>query len=790
MPNEYFSPNYSSDEVYRGQDMSICLTDELDNIDAAIAALQSNSGGSVGDNEYASLDHTHDEYALANHTHNEYAADYHVHNNYALAADVDELQALVGDTDVSVQIATAISSKADVDHIHTDYASETHTHSEYAKTGHTHDDYATSVHSHAEYAAESHSHSYNDLSNLPTALPANGGNADTIDGKHASDFALATDVTALQTKIGDTAVSAQISAAINAIDHPVDSVNGKTGAIVLTASDVGAMSADIVIPSIAGLATESYVDTKVANLIDSSPDTLNTLNELAAALGDDPNFATTVATQIGGKVDKIDGKYLSSNDYTNAEKTKLAGIETGANNTVVDSVLSSTSSNPVQNKVVSAAISNLNTLVGDTSVASQISTAIAGKVDAVSGKGLSTNDYTTSEKTKLSGIATGAEVNQNTFSNVVVGSTTIAADTKTDTLTIAAGSNITLTPDATNDKITIAAQDTTYSAATTSAAGLMSAADKTKLDGITAGANAYTLPTASSSTLGGVKTTSTVTSNSGYTACPIISGVPYYKDTDTTYNLGSFGVTATATELNYVDGVTSNIQTQLNGKAASSHGTHVTFTTTTPKVAGTAAVGSATTVSRSDHVHPAQTTVSGNAGSATKLATARTIRTNLASTSTASFDGSGNVTPGVTGTLPIANGGTGATTAAGIVSNLGISDYVVAQGTNGIWTYRKWNSGIAECWGNTTINYQIDCTTQRANAVYTDDTFKGSNVSLPSGLFTSVSFATANARTNGYTIAQVSNLTTTALSYRVWCPYSTLLASGSVIEFSVKGKWK
>ena len=94
----------------------------------------------------------------------------------------------------------------------------------------------------------------------------------------------------------------------------------------------------------------------------------------------------------------------------------------------------------------------------------------------------------------------------------------------------------------------------------------------------------YTLPTASSSTLGGVKTTSSVTSTSGLTACPIISGVPYYKDTNTTYSLSSFGITATAaelnkldgctatvTELNYVDGVTSNIQTQLNGKAPTSH---------------------------------------------------------------------------------------------------------------------------------------------------------------------------------------------------------------------------
>lgn len=54
--------------------------------------------------------------------------------------------------------------------------------------------------------------------------------------------------------------------------------------------------------------------------------------------------------------------------------------------------------------------------------------------------------------------------------------------------------------------------------------------EKNKLAGIDSGANKYTLPTASSTTLGGVKTTSSVTSNSGYTPCPIIAGVPYYKE--------------------------------------------------------------------------------------------------------------------------------------------------------------------------------------------------------------------------------------------------------------------
>lgn len=66
--------------------------------------------------------------------------------------------------------------------------------------------------------------------------------------------------------------------------------------------------------------------------------------------------------------------------------------------------------------------------------------------------------------------------------------------------------------------------------ATTSAKGLMSSTDKTKLDGIATGANKYVLPTANSTTLGGVKSGSTVTSTSGLTACPIIGGVPYYKE--------------------------------------------------------------------------------------------------------------------------------------------------------------------------------------------------------------------------------------------------------------------
>jgi len=119
------------------------------------------------------------------------------------------------------------------------------------------------------------------------------------------------------------------------------------------------------------------------------------------------------------------------------------------------------------------------------------------------------------DKGKLDGIAVGAEVNQNAFGNILVGSTTIAADTKTDTLTFVAGTNVTLTPDATNDKLTIAAKDTTYAAATQSVAGLMSAADKKKLDGVATGAevnqNAFSNILVGSTTIAADTKTDTLT---------------------------------------------------------------------------------------------------------------------------------------------------------------------------------------------------------------------------------------------------------------------------------------
>lgn len=67
----------------------------------------------------------------------------------------------------------------------------------------------------------------------------------------------------------------------------------------------------------------------------------------------------------------------------------------------------------------------------------------------------------------------------------------------------------------------------------------------------------------------------------------------------------------------------------------------------------------------------ANTDITSITGSAASLTTARTIQTNLGSASAASFNGTANITPGVTGTLPVANGGTGSTTAAAARTSLG-----------------------------------------------------------------------------------------------------------------------
>ena len=71
---------------------------------------------------------------------------------------------------------------------------------------------------------------------------------------------------------------------------------------------------------------KSYTDAQIAALINGAPEALDTLKEIADKLADNDDAVAALVSSIAGKVDKVTGKDLSSNDYTTAEKTKLAGL--------------------------------------------------------------------------------------------------------------------------------------------------------------------------------------------------------------------------------------------------------------------------------------------------------------------------------------------------------------------------------------------------------------------------------------------------------------------------------
>jgi hypothetical protein len=75
-------------------------------------------------------------------------------------------------------------------------------------------------------------------------------------------------------------------------------------------------------------ATQTYVNNAIANLVDSAPGTLDTLNELAAALGDDPNFATTVTNNIAGKVSKSGDTMTGNLNWAQTDRGLTWGMNT------------------------------------------------------------------------------------------------------------------------------------------------------------------------------------------------------------------------------------------------------------------------------------------------------------------------------------------------------------------------------------------------------------------------------------------------------------------------------
>lgn len=193
--------------------------------------------------------------------------------------------------------------------------------------------------------------------------------------------------------------------------------------------------------------------------------------------------------------------------------------------------------------------------------------------------------------------------------------------------------------------------NTTYSVATSTTNGLMSYDMFNKLNGIEAGANKYIHPTSHPASMitqdanyrfvsdteksnWNAKETTTGAQTKANTA---EANAKAYADQKVAALVGSASssldtlqelAAALGNDANFSTTVlnkigekanTADVNTALEGKAPLSHGTHVTYATVAGKAPGTAAIGTSSKVAREDHVHPVQTTISGNAGSATKL---------------------------------------------------------------------------------------------------------------------------------------------------------------------------
>lgn len=227
--------------------------------------------------------------------------------------------------------------------------------------------------------------------------------------------------------------------------------------------------------------TRSETDQRIQNVIGAAPDALDTLKEISAALNNDPDFAATMTKQLATKVDKVTGKGLSTEDYSTSEKSKLAGIEAGAN------------------KYVHPASHSPAMIVQDTSnrfVTDEEKTFWNQKAENVAVTQKSNGLMSKEDKSKLDGIEEGSnryshpnsgatagtyqQVEVNAQGHVTSGSnpTTLAGFGITDAAPL---SHVGETGNA-------------HGTVTSSQNGFMTAADKAKLDGIANGANNYSHP--------------------------------------------------------------------------------------------------------------------------------------------------------------------------------------------------------------------------------------------------------------------------------------------------------
>lgn len=112
-----------------------------------------------------------------------------------------------------------------------------------------------------------------------------------------------------------------------------------------------------------------------------------------------------------------------------------------------------------------------------------------------------------------------------------------------------------------------------------------------------------------------------------------------------------------------------------------------------------------------------------------------------------------------------------------------IADHVIEQGTDGIWTYRKWDSGVAECWGNYSIN---NVTAGATFSPFAVRTFSG-YITLPSGLFNSAPQAFASGQWgSAYSTVSVNSTTATSITLSLM----SVSAGNLTAKLYAVGKWK
>ena len=148
------------------------------------------------------------------------------------------------------------------------------------------------------------------------------------------------------------------------------------------------------------ITTKSYVDTKISTLIDSAPDTLNTLNELATAIQENDTVIDTLNTAIGNKANQTSLDATNTN-VTNLQ-TEMTNVKTSLDSKLgpesVDAELSDTSTNPIQNKILYGYFTHLGVAFSQTQ--EEVETLKTSKADA------STIPTKTSDLTNDSGFIT------------------------------------------------------------------------------------------------------------------------------------------------------------------------------------------------------------------------------------------------------------------------------------------------------------------------------------------------------------------------------------------------